>query len=109
MGHDFRALPGTEEAQRPAFSPAGDWLVYEDASTGELRKAPVAGGTPLPLGVEGTQASWGDDGAILYVGEGGQVFQVPERGGSSMRWASTAYGPERYQVDEGSSSPTRRA
>ena len=66
------AIPGTQDADTPFFSPDGAWLGFYAA--GELRKVPVSGGPPsrictLPRseaaqGVFG--ASWGDGGVIVF-------------------------------------------
>ncbi|KAB2961968.1 MAG: hypothetical protein F9K16_10365, partial [Thermoanaerobaculia bacterium] len=62
-----RALPGTEAAASPFFSPDGEWIAY--FTENELRKVPLVGGTPstvcgVPPVARG--AVWGPDGTILF-------------------------------------------
>lgn len=59
------ALPGTEGAYAPFFSPDGRWIGYFDE--GGLFKVPVAGGAPVLLvaGTRNNGANWGPGGAIL--------------------------------------------
>ena len=61
-----RALPGTEGARAPFFSPDGKWVGF--FADGKLRKAPLAGGTPTTLAdaPDGRGASWGPDGDIVF-------------------------------------------
>jgi eukaryotic-like serine/threonine-protein kinase len=82
---DFQTLPDTEGAIEPAFSPGGEYLVYQDGEGGGLKRVPVAGGTPLPLGPAGREASWGDDGTILYLDAEHEVWRIPEAGGTAVR------------------------
>jgi serine/threonine-protein kinase len=63
------ALPGTEGASSPFFSPDGQWLVYVDG--GRLKKVSVGGGAPVPL-MEASVfagATWIDDSNFL-IGSG---------------------------------------
>ena len=70
---DARALPGTDGARQPFFSPDGEWVGF--FAGGELRKVAISGGAPLPV-VEASGepfgATGGSDGTILYsiLGEG---------------------------------------
>jgi len=61
-----RALPGTEGARFPFFSPDGQWLAF--FADGKLKKAPLAGGTPATLAEapDGRGGSWGARGQILF-------------------------------------------
>jgi serine/threonine-protein kinase len=62
-----RAVPGTEGAWGPFFSPDGRWIGFNRA--GELMKVPVDGGAPVSLGVRAPftgGADWGDDDHIVY-------------------------------------------
>jgi serine/threonine-protein kinase len=78
-----RALPGTEGARAPFFSPDGKWVGF--FADGKLRKAPLGGGTPTTLvdAPDGRGASWGPDGEIVFsprVASG--LFAVTESGGT---------------------------
>ena len=44
---EIKALPGTEEASNPFFSPDGQWIGFFAA--GKLMKVAVSGGTPLTI------------------------------------------------------------
>ncbi len=59
------AVPGTENALGPFFSPDGQWLAF--FSNGKLKKVPVGGGTAVTVtdGDPGQGGSWGQDGTIL--------------------------------------------
>jgi Tol biopolymer transport system component len=60
------ALPGTENARDPFFSPDGQWLGY--FADGKLKKIAVQGGAAVTLcdapGDRG--GSWGEDGTIVF-------------------------------------------
>jgi serine/threonine-protein kinase len=63
---EARLIPGTEGADQTAFSPDGEWIVYETTND-ELRKVRLAGGGSIALAPDvmiGT--SWGPDGTIVY-------------------------------------------
>ena len=70
---DPRAIPGTDDASAPFFSPDGRWIGFFAA--GKLRKVAVAGGMPVVI-AEAPQpfgAVWLPDGHI--------IFSASERGG----------------------------
>jgi hypothetical protein len=76
------AVPGTEGARAPFFSPDGEWVGF--LAGGKLQKAPVGGGRPLEIcrvsGVFG--ASWGGDDRIVFGGGmGSGLMTVPAAGG----------------------------
>ena len=79
---ESRALPGTEGAFHPFFSPDGQWIGFFTPT--ELKKVSVRGGTPItlcfvryPLG-----ASWGLDGTIVFSElEGKRLSRVSADGG----------------------------
>ena len=60
------ALPGTEEALDPFFSPDGQWLGF--FADGKLKKISLQGGGAVTLCDVGTApgGSWGDDGTIVF-------------------------------------------
>jgi eukaryotic-like serine/threonine-protein kinase len=77
------AIPGTDGAIQPFFSPDGVWLGFVRGNT--LMKAPVAGGPAVkiteafqPLGV-----AWGRDGRIVFAGAlgNGGLWAVSANGG----------------------------
>lgn len=59
------ALPGTEGAYAPFFSPDGQWIGF--FAEGQLKKSRLDGGAPIVLtrAPAGRGASWGDDGEIV--------------------------------------------
>jgi serine/threonine-protein kinase len=78
---DAVALPGTEGARFPFFSPDGRWVGFFSGQ--QLLKASMSGGAPTPLcQAEGRifGASWGGDGTIIY-GSSLGLRQVSENGG----------------------------
>src|ERR1044071_2022094 len=95
-------LPGTERAERPFFSPDGEWLGF--FARDGLRKLRLSGGVPLLVTSTSNIArggAWGRDGYIYFVdgpssglsrvaAEGGppQTLTIParERGENSHRW-----------------------
>jgi Tol biopolymer transport system component len=73
---DARAIPGTERAVTPRFSPDGRWLAF--VVDGQLKKIPLAGGQPQTiaegLGPDNTaRYSWGDQDIVVF-------RQIPGRG-----------------------------
>jgi len=53
---EVRPLPGTEGGDSPFFSPDGRWVGFFDRGKRELRKVPLAGGTPSTI--VGDLGSW---------------------------------------------------
>jgi hypothetical protein len=82
-----RAIPGTDGATCPAFSPDGAWLLYHRGE-GRVYKQPLAGGAPTPL-IDSASGcpNWGDRGTIL-VERRGVVWRVPATGGPASIVAS---------------------
>ena len=89
-----RALPGTEGAYGPFFSPDGEWLAF--FSDGFLRKAAVSGGAPLPLAPVSLpfDGLWlPDDRIVIPNQEGVELFEVRASGGPvspfETRWIAS--------------------
>jgi serine/threonine-protein kinase len=76
------AIPGTEGALNPFFSPDGEWVGF--GAGGKLKKVSLSGGLPLTL-CEATLvrgASWGPDGTILFSPSGNSgLLRVSDKGG----------------------------
>lgn len=77
------ALPGTEGAAGPFFSPDGSWIGF--FANGRLRKVSIGGLPPGDLAEAPRPggASWGSDGtilAVLAIDEG--LVRVPDVGGT---------------------------
>ncbi|MEO8096056.1 MAG: protein kinase [Acidobacteriota bacterium] len=76
------AMPGTEGAQYPFFSPDGQWVGF--ASGGTLKKVALSGGPPIDIcvltgGMDG--ASWGSAGVIAFASRG--LWTVSDSGGKA--------------------------
>lgn len=77
------ALPGTEGAVAPFFSPDSRWLGF--FADGKLKKMPVAGGAPQEIcaALAGYGATWGADGVVYFSpGSFNGIWQVPAAGGT---------------------------
>jgi eukaryotic-like serine/threonine-protein kinase len=84
-----RALPGTEGARLPFFSPDGLWVGF--FADDRLRKIPLAGGTPVTLAEapDGSGGSWGPNGEIVFAPAASSgLFAVPDGGGTPRRVTS---------------------
>ncbi len=84
-GLEAQAIPGTEDAVGPFFSPDGQWLGFFAAN--KLKKISVNGGPAQTLGdvPMGRGASWSDQGVIaLSPTNNSSLRQMPDTGGSSQ-------------------------
>jgi len=81
---DLAASPvaGSDDASAPFFSPDGRWVGF--FAGGKLKKAAVAGGSPVTL-TDAPQtygAAWLDDGRIVFAASAyGGLLAVSDRGG----------------------------
>lgn len=79
-----RALPGTEGASDPFFSPDGQWLAFEVDQA--IKKLPLAGGPVITVaGNVGDTwgGSWGADGSLVYSsGFRSALFRIGQDGGT---------------------------
>ena len=78
---ESRALPGTEDAQAPFWSPDGRSIGFFTVT--ELKTIDLTGGAPQtvyggPVGVGGT---WSQDDVIVLGQFGGELLRVPAAGG----------------------------
>ena len=80
------AIPGTEGADAPFFSPDGQWVGFW--AEGKIKKVSLAGGMPVNvcecgLLTEMLGASWGPDDTILFPEKwAGGLLRVSSTGGS---------------------------
>jgi serine/threonine-protein kinase len=79
------AVPGTEDAFGPAFSPDGEWLAF--IADGKVKKSRLDGSAPTTLADSAEQSyggvAWLDDGTLIYAGTGGFVmYRVAATGGT---------------------------
>ncbi len=104
------ALPGTEGARAPFFSPDGQWVAF--AANGKLNKISVEGGPVFPLAdVPVNSFSGGDwtaDGFIIF-GEANLsgLLRIPEAGGE--RTVVAALGVEQLAFQNPQGLPGGRA
>jgi Tol biopolymer transport system component len=98
---EAHALPGTDNAQSPFWSPDGHNLAYY--ADAKLLKIDASGGPPQALADAsqfGAGGSWGRDGTILFVrtapGAIAAIAKVPAVGGAAA--AATVLAPERELV-----------
>jgi serine/threonine-protein kinase len=63
---EARAIPGTDNATGPFFSPDGRWLGFD--SDGVLKRVSLAGGLPVVIAPApgGVTATWAADDSIVY-------------------------------------------
>jgi serine/threonine-protein kinase len=79
----IEGIAGTEGAQRPFFSPDGEWIGFIEGSA--VKKVAVAGGPALTITRAGgnvSHAHWGADGTVVFE-SGWQVHVVPSAGGTA--------------------------
>ena len=80
---DAVALPGTEDAATPFFSPDGEWIGF--MAQEKLKKIAIAGGPPLVVSIVPPVtrgASWASDGTIyLAPSFSDPIFKIPNSGG----------------------------
>jgi serine/threonine-protein kinase len=82
---EAQAIPGTEGAANPFFSPDGEWVGFWAA--GQLKKIALAGGPPVPLCETGMifGASWETNDFIVFAGSEGGLQSVSAEGGAPRR------------------------
>jgi serine/threonine-protein kinase len=76
------AIPGTEGAEYPFFSPDGQWIAF--GADRKLKKVSLGGGPPIDICVltrflDG--ASWGSKGIIVFAGGESGLSTVSDAGG----------------------------
>jgi eukaryotic-like serine/threonine-protein kinase len=79
---ESKALPGTEGATNPFFSPDGLWLGF--FADGKLKKVALSGGQPVVLcdAAAPRGEAWSDDGTIFFTfSSGSGLWRVPASGG----------------------------
>jgi hypothetical protein len=81
------AIPDSENAMSPFFSPDGAWLGFDQ--NGVLMKVRSAGGVPVPIcntGGLGATASWSDRHEIVFASTTGRgLLRVPATGGQPVQ------------------------
>jgi DNA-binding winged helix-turn-helix (wHTH) protein/Tol biopolymer transport system component len=93
-----RAVPGTEGAFRPFWSPDGEWIAF--FADGRLKKVAVAGGPPQTVTAVGYRPSggtWSSSGVILYSDRMSPIYSVPASG-TGPAAAVTAFDAMRQEI-----------
>jgi len=81
---EARALPGTENAGRPFWSPDSKSLGF--VGGGKLKRVDVIGGTPITLcDVPAPRGgTWNEEGVILFADQGVGLQRIPASGGTPV-------------------------
>jgi len=98
---EAKALPGTDGAVSPFFSPDSQSLGF--FAGGKLKKVSVNGGGATTLGDAAIPrgASWGSQGAIAFTPSfGGPVQEMPEAGGAAKPLTQMAKGDTSHRWPE---------
>jgi len=95
---EAQALPDTEDAQSPFWSPDSRSLGF--GARGKLKRIDLAGGRPQTLcdTTELRGGTWNRAGVILFGNLGGRLFQVPATGGGEAKQVTS---PGRAQGEGG--------
>jgi serine/threonine protein kinase/Tol biopolymer transport system component len=89
---------GTDDAFSPFFSPDGEWIAF--FASGQLRKVPVIGGTPIVLceAPSPRGGAWSDDGTIVFQPNvAGALMQVASSGGRPTPLTALAEGESTHR------------
>lgn len=90
------AIPGTEGATGPFFSPDGKWIGF--FACGKLKRVSATAGPPMDLcaAPEGRGAVWGADGIIFAPSPAGALWKIDPAGGPARQ--VTTLDSERREV-----------
>ena len=82
---DFTAIPGTEGATRPFFSPDERWIGFSLLSASKLMKVPAEGGAAVAMAdASWGGGAWGPDGTIVYTPSyKGGLWRLPAGNGKA--------------------------
>jgi serine/threonine-protein kinase len=91
---EVTAIPGTEGAHQPFFSPDGEWVAFFTQS-GLLKRISLAGGSPITIASELPNSyfvvgTWTDDDRIVFDTWNGGLRVVPADGGPVQTLTSPA-------------------
>ena len=76
-----QALPGTENAANPFWSPDSRFVAF--STGGKLKKIAISGGPVETLAeVSSTIGTWSREGLLLFLGDDGRIDSVSESGGN---------------------------
>ena len=80
------AIPGTEHAFEPFFSPDGQWIAFWTGA--QLKKVPISGGPAVTIcdpgsgSFRGFGSNWASNGNIVFALGTVGIMQVPSSGGT---------------------------
>jgi serine/threonine-protein kinase len=80
---EANAIPGTQEAEAPFFSPDGGWIAF--FAEGKLKKVAIAGGAPITLAdanIVQPGGVWGVNDTIVFRQKSSELAAIPAAGGS---------------------------
>jgi Tol biopolymer transport system component len=101
-GGEAAAIPGTEGAILPFFSPDGEWLAF--FASAELWKVPLAGGSrvricEVPVVSQG--GTWTADGSILFARTPNDgLWRVSDKGGAPEAYSALAAGEHAHRYPQ---------
>ena len=96
------ALPGTDGAESPFFSPDGQWVAF--FAGGKLKKMAITGGSAVTLcdATNGRGGTWIEDGTIIFSpAQGGGLVRVSADGGTVEPVTSLAAGELTHRWPQG--------
>lgn len=81
---DVHAVPGSEGARSPFFSPNGQWIAFFDDRQRQLKKASLGGGEPITIASADYQwgAAWAGDDTIVFSSIYTGLMRVSANGGA---------------------------
>src|SRR5262245_56182425 len=100
--YEVRALPGTEGADMPAFSPDGQWIAFQ--ANDKLKKVALAGGAPITLtdSADGRAVGWESNDSIFFnPGRATGVWRVSAGGGTPQQVTKVSPGENSQSEAEG--------
>ena len=94
-----RAVPQTERALEPFFSPDGKWIGFSQDN--RIKKIAISGGPPVTIceATQTTAASWGADDWIVFSGPDG-LSRVPASGGAPTSLTTLASGERSHTMPQ---------
>jgi Tol biopolymer transport system component len=98
--YEVRALPGTEGADMPAFSPEGTWIAFR-ADNG-IKTVALAGGSPITVTEGGAGGlAWESNESLLFTRATGGIWRVPAVGGTPQELTKVQPGENGHKDPEG--------
>ncbi len=91
------AIPGTERAISPVFSPDGEWITFTTGSENKLRKVPSRGGPPTDIVDSAGNHGWLPDGDIVFSLADRGIWRVSSAGGTPKQLTSLDTARKEFQ------------